>query len=224
MFPVRYDTKELNKILENSVSYSYGFLDGVDISQLEFNIKLGEFTVDALNKYIDAAARANPESLHHVYEWNETGSSSARLFKISSKASKNVIRFDGKFLKSKSVSQPNSEPFTDKAYIMENAIAIEVEPRNNVLAFESNGETVFTTNSIYIENPGGDAVAGSFGRTVDDFFTNYFTNALLKPFIDHLKNPKEFAEYFPSGAKGGGKATGIRAGRQYISSTGVRIE
>lgn len=225
MLRVKFDSKELNAMLGNAVKFSYGFLDGIDVEQTEFNRRLGEFTVQALEKYIDAAARANPESLHHVYEWNQTGSPSARLFKINSRASKRVIHFEGKFLQSSSISQENSEPFKDKAYIMENAIAIQVEPRaSNVLAFESDGGMVFTSNAIYIEHPGGDAVAGSFGRVVDDFFDNYFTNGLLRPFIDSLSRPKEFAEYWPAGVKGGGKATGISAGRKYLKSRGAEIE
>lgn len=225
MLRVRYDSKQLNSILNNAVKYSYGFLEGTDLGQLEFNIMLGEFTVDALNKYIDSHARQSPEALHHVYEWGAVGQAGARLFDIKSRASKRVIYFEGKFLPSKSVSQENSEPFVNKANIMENAIAIEVEPRaGGMLAFESNGETVFTTNSIYIENPGGDEVAGSFGRVVGDFFDNYFTNAILRPFIDKLSRPVEYEQGFAAGALGGGEAAGISAGMKYLRVGGISIE
>ena len=33
--------------------------------------------------YIDAKARINSRSLHHVYEWNRAGEKSARLFKLN---------------------------------------------------------------------------------------------------------------------------------------------
>jgi len=33
--------------------------------------------------YIDAQARVNPQSLHHVYEWNKVGNSGSRLFKLN---------------------------------------------------------------------------------------------------------------------------------------------
>lgn len=212
-------------MLENAVSYSYGFLEGTETDQIIFNKRLGEFTVDALGKYIDSRARANPNAFHHIYEWNATGQESSRLFRIKSTASKRIIKFSGEFLKSKSISENSKEPFSDKATIMENGIGITIEPKSsNVLAFEMDGETVFTTKAIYIDHPGGEEVAGSFGNAVEDFFSSYFTNALLKPFIQSLSNPKEYNEMFPSGVKNGGKSTGVKAGKKYMNSAKAVIE
>jgi hypothetical protein len=220
----KFDSKEINKILGNAISYSYGFLEGVDIDQILFNQRLGEFTVDAFGKYIDSRARVNPQAFHHIYEWNQVGQEGSRLFELKAKASKRVIHFDGKFLPSKTVSEGSSEPFKDKANIMENAIAITIEPKNSdVLVFQDQGETVFSMSAIHIANPGGDAVEGSFGRATEDFFSNYFTNALLKPFMKQLENPKQFADSFSSGTKMGSSA-GINAGRKYINSARMVIE
>jgi hypothetical protein len=220
---VSFDSKEINKILKNTVSYSYGFLNGIELDQTLFNKMLGEYTVEALKKYIDSQARMNPDALHHVYEWNSVGSPDSRLFAINSIASKRLIKFEGLFLPSTSISGTSTEPFTDKANVMENAISVVVEPKNSdVLAFEDAGQMVFTTQSIYIENPGGDQVAGSFGRVVDDFFENYFSNALLQPFIKQLSNPKEYADYFREGTKMG-SYSGIKAGRKYIKSIGTDL-
>jgi len=224
MFNARFDTKELNMKLGNAVSYSYGFLDGVDIEQIEFNRRLGEYTVEALGLYIDSKARMSPDSLHHVYEWGQVGSKAGRLFELKSRASKRVIHFSGSFLASRSVSSTSSVPFTDKANIMENSIEVVIEPKNaDILAFEDDGQMIFTTQAIYIENPGGDAVAGSFGRAIEDFFDNYFSNAFLRPFINRLSNPREFSDYFASGAKNG-RSVGVKAARKYMRSTGVEIE
>ena len=33
--------------------------------------------------FIDSQARTKPKSLHHVYEWNKTGQSASRLFKLN---------------------------------------------------------------------------------------------------------------------------------------------
>ena len=41
--------------------------------------------------FIDSQARTKPKSLHHVYEWNKTGSPDARLFTLKSFAD-NVLR------------------------------------------------------------------------------------------------------------------------------------
>lgn len=224
MLYAKFDSKEVNRILGNAVSYSYGFLEGVDIDQIEFNQKLGDFTVDAFGKYMDSRARVNPQAFHHIYEWNQVGNENARLFELKAKASKRIINFSGKFLSSKTTSNTSTEPFINKAEIMENAIAITIAPKNSeVLVFEDDGETVFTMNTIHIANPGGDAVAGSFGRATEDFFSNYFTNALLKPFIKELEIPKEFSQSFRSGTKGG-KPVGVKAGKRYIRSAGMVIE
>lgn len=224
MVSVSFDNKELNRILNNSVKYSNGFLDGVDAGQIIFMNQLGQFVADALGQYIDAQARANPDKLHHVYEWNATGSMSARLFDFDVAATKGLINITGKFLPSRSISENSSEPFVNKAYIMENQIGITISPKNSdVLVFESDGETVFTAKDIYIANPGGDAVANGFGSTVDFFFSNFFTNALLRPFMKEISNPQEFSQFFPQGTRSG-YPVGMSAGQKYITSVGVILE
>ena len=224
MLRVRMESRELNKILNNTVSYSYGFLNGVDMNQITFNQRLGEFTESALGKYIDAKARMDPSALHHVYEWDQVGNEGARLFKLTSRASKRVIHIEGNFLRSGSVSGSSSEPFYDKAEVMENGISVTISPKNSgVLVFEDEGETVFTTNDIYVAHPGGDAVAGSFGRTVDEFFDVYFTNHLLKPFIAALAKPNAYARNFPAGTRGGAPV-GNKASLEYLNSAGATLE
>jgi hypothetical protein len=218
------NSTSLNQILKNTISYGNGFIEGVEIERIEFNRILGGYTVEALGKYIDAKARMNPQNLHHVYEWDAVGQESSRLFNFNVTATKTNIIITGKFLPSKSISRTSDAPFPDKANVMENAIEIIIRPKNSdVLAFENNGEMVFTRNSIYIDHPGGDEVAGSFGNTVDDFFNNYFKNSLLKGFIEQLSTAKEFAENFAAGTRGG-KSVGIKAGRKYLSVSGVVIE
>jgi hypothetical protein len=225
MINVEFDTTMLNKVLWNSVKYSNGFLDGVESSKLLFNTQLGQITVEFLNKYIDSKARMSPESLHHVYEWNRVGIPSARLFKIESVASASLITFSGQFLPSRSVSETSEEPFVDKANVMENRIQIVVEPKeSDVLAFEINGDPIFTVNSIYIDNPGGDEVAGSFGRTVEEFFQTYFTTMFLgkSGVLDQLKRPNEFEQYFAAGTRSG-SGPGKIAGAKYMSLTGIDL-
>lgn len=223
---VNFDNKNLNKTLNNSIGYSRGFLQGAEMNMIVFNKKISEIALEALKKYIDAKARMSPESLHHVYEWGRTGDPSSRLFEIDAQATKNTVSFFGKFLPSSSVSESSQVPFRDKANIMENKIAIQVEPRSSdVLAFDEGGETVFTVNSVIIANPGGDAVAGSFGRVVDEFFDVYFKTTFLSQsgIFDNIRYPKEFGRYFPSGAKGGGRSVGLNAGRKYMDVEGVTI-
>lgn len=225
MIQARFDTKLFDKTMKNISQYSYGFLDGAEKNIAVFNIKLAELAEEALKKYIDTKAKANPESLHHVYEWNSVGSPSGRLFEINANVARNLITFTGQFIQSNSVSDTSEEPFYDKANIMENRIAIEVQPQSaEVLAFEQDGQAVFTVNSIFIENPGGDSVAGSFGRVVEEFFDVYFTASFLKQvgFFEKLSFPKEFAQNFQAGAKMG-RTAGISAGKKYMSIGGEFI-
>lgn len=220
MITVKFDGKKMNNTLKNVIKYSNGFIDGIDMNQLDFNIELANFTSEALKKYIDSQARMNPLRLHHVYEWGKTGNASSRLFDFDAKVSKNTIRIVGNFLSSKSISETSHEPFIDKANIMENSIQVVIEPKNSdTLVFEDNGDTVFTKNAIYIDHPGGDEVAGSFGETIDNFFENYFTNGLLKPLIEKLSKANEFTQYFSSGAKSG-RVAGLKAGKDYLNVRG----
>lgn len=216
MLHVRVDSREINKILGNTVKYSYGFVEGVKEKQIVFNQQLADYTVEVLNKYIDSQARANPDALHHVYEWGMVGSESGRLFTITPRVSLQVIHFEGKFLKSSSVTD-SGYTFYNKAEIMENGISVVVEPTNSpVLVFEEDGETVFTTNSVYIAHPGGDAVAGSFGRVIEEFFGSYFTSAFMQPLLRDLATADEYAKMFPRGATSGGRSAGIVAGSKYL--------
>ncbi len=222
MISVRFDTKGLERALRNSVSYSNGFIDGIEMERLRFNRFLGGVTAEALGEYIDQKARMNTESLHHVYEWNRIGEKSARLFSFNVNAGKNLISFSGKFLPSRSTSDTSSEPFANKAERMENKIAITIEPQNSeLLAFEDDGQMFFTSNSIYIANPGGDAVAGSFGEVISEFFSQYFTSSILRQLMSDLETPSEFSKYFSQGVKSGGRSVGVAAGRKYFRVKGA---
>lgn len=223
MISANVDIKELMNVLNNTTNYSKGFLRGAEMNKLEFNRVLGGYTAEALKRYIDSKARMNPESLHHIYEWDSVGESSSRLFDFNVVTKANSIIFSGKFLSSRTPSPNSDDVFSDKAEVMENKIAITIEPKNSdVLAFEEDGEMVFVATSIYIANPGGDAVAGSFGRVVSEFFDKYFTASILQGILKDLSTPEEFIQYFSQGAKSGGSA-GVKAGRKYFSIKGVDL-
>lgn len=225
MLSVRFDYLDLENVLKNTIKYSEGFFQGIEIEKLEFNKRLGGFIAEALGKYIDAKARSNPESLHHVYEWNNVGNPSARLFSFSVKATKNLIILNGKFKSSKSVSSTSKEPFENKATVMENAITVTIEPKeSDFLVFDYEGQTIFTKNTITVENPGGAAVQGSFQRTVDNFFNNFLTSSLLKPYIIDLATADEFTDSFYSVKSSRARYSGVRAGRRYMEISGMVIE
>lgn len=114
---------------------------------------------DSFAEYADARAMMNPESLHHVYEWDETGNANSRLFKPV--ISNGVLSFS--FLPSIKPSRNSSQVFANKAAVMELGRPITISPKNgSVLVFEVDGETVFTPYPVVVQNPGGDSVQGSF--------------------------------------------------------------
>ena len=226
MIKTKFDTREFIKKLMNAVAYSDGFMDGAQISRLKFNQQLGEFIKQGLNKYIDSKARMNPDALHHVYEWDQVGSPSARLFEINVVPMQTMIKFNIKFLPSSSISPTSDTPFKNKAKIMENGMDVTIEPKNSeMLVFEDGGETVFTRKEINISNPGGSEVERSFERVINDFFTNYLTVGLLKSsgILDELERPVEYKRDFARGTKGG-RSVGISAGKKYMNIGGAEIQ
>ena len=107
-----------------------------------------------------------------------------------------------------------------------NKITITINPEStDFLVFEDEGQTIFTSESVVIENPGGDFVAGSFEKVVKEFFSNYLTVGILKNsgIFDKLRYEKEYSNRFVQGSKVGTSA-GISAGRQYLSLGGIRLE
>lgn len=206
--------------MENAVQYSMGFFEGIEVNRTTFNTQLGEYIKEALGHYIDTMAAVHPEELHHVYEWGEVGDESARLFDFDVIPTQRSISIKGGFLPSGSTAPNATVPFYNKAEIMEGGIAVTISPVfSPVLVFEIDGETIFTANSVYVEHPGGDAVAGAFGRTVEDFFHVHLTGAVMKAsgIFDDLENASEYADGFVGGVKGGGKAAGIKSGINYLT-------
>jgi hypothetical protein len=223
LITAKFDIIEFKKTMNNIVNYSEGFLEGIELEKLNFNRFLGGYTVEALGKYIDSRSKMNPSQLHHVYEPGKVGEQSSRLFSFNVTANKNNINIEGKFLPSKDIPLNGGDPFVNRAEIMENDISVTITPRkSSVLAFEDAGQLIFTRNSITIEHPGGEAVAGSFGVIVDDFFNNFFKVSMLKPIMNDLESAKDFINNFSAGSKTG-RLEGVRSGKKYFTLKGEII-
>ena len=78
-----FNSAQFKKEMSNIVDYSMGFLEGIQRGKTIFLKTVGLETVELMKEFIDSNARVNPDMLHHVYEWNQTGSPSARLYDIS---------------------------------------------------------------------------------------------------------------------------------------------
>jgi hypothetical protein len=223
MITTRFNTTKFTKDMNNIVKYSQGFVEGMQRGKTVFLRGLGLQTVEILKEYIDSNARVNPEALHHVYEWYQTGIGSARLFEVNYTVSNLGLSFISDFTQSTSIKAGSTQPFYNKARIMESGSTIRIRPKQaDKLAFEVDGEQVFTANQVTVTNPGGSEVAGSFERVFDSFFTQYFTQAFLRSsgMLGFLENPETYKRNLPAGKKAG-KSKGIATGYRWIANAGA---
>ena len=218
-----FDSKQFKKDMNNIVNYSIGFLEGAQRGKTIFLKTLGMETVELMKEFIDSNARVNPQMLHHVYEWTMTGSPEARLYDISYTTSNLGLSFRSSFSQSKSIKDGSRTPFYDKARIMEEGIPVTIRPKvAQVLAFEDNGETVFTRGPVQVLNPGGTEVEGGFEKVFDMFFNKYFSQAFLRTsgIARYLENPQAYKKDMPAG-KRMGKSKGLSTGYRWIANAGM---
>lgn len=223
MIKVKFDSRQFTRDMKNMMNYSIGFLEGIEVGKIKFLNNLGLKATEMLKEFIDSNARMNPEMLHHVYEWNRTGSPEARLFETNYTVSSIGISFKSNFKQSESVKPGSREPFYNKALVMENAIPVIIRPKNvNFLKFEVNGEEVFTNTEVTVYNPGGDKVEGGFHKVFDLFFTKYFTQAFMRQsgISEYINNPIVYKKNLSAG-KRMGKSKGVDTGYRWIANAGV---
>lgn len=221
---ITFNTRTFNRDMSNMIEYSLGFLEGVNGGKQAFLEQLGKSAIEALKNYIDSNARVNPQALHHMYEWYQTGSPNARLFDIDYQIKGSGISINSTFRQSSTIQNGSNTPFYDKARIMENGVSVVIRPKkSNMLVFEVDGEEVFTKNPVRVNNPGGD-VEGRFEITFDTFFNQYFTQSFLRAsgILDHLDDISVYKKNLPSGKKMG-KSKGYQVGYSWITRAGVAI-
>lgn len=223
---VTFNDTLFQKEMNNIIDYSLGFLDGVKLGKQKFLKNLGEGTIEVLKQYIDSHAKMNPEMLHHVYEWYQIGSPNARLYDLSFTISNLGLSIKSQFKKSQSLARGSTTPFLNKAQIMELGKTVKVTPKNNgVLAFEDDGESVFTKKEVTIKNPGGDNVAGSYQKVFDEFFNIYFRQSLLRAsgLYDYISKPSLYKKNLAAGAKAG-RPKGLSTGYTWIANATIGVE
>ena len=222
MISVKFDDKAFMKKMNNVVEYAIGFADGSKAGKANMLDNLGHATVEMLKDFIDMNARMDPQKLHHVYEWYQTGSPNARLFDIDYNVSGSGLSINSSFRQSSSVKAGSTVPFYDKARIMENGIPVVIKPkRAKALAFEIDGETVFSKEGVVVEKPGGDRVENGFEDTFKIFFDRYFNQSFLDVvgITDDIKDVSSFKKYLSSGANSG-RHVGYNVGYRWISNAG----
>lgn len=207
MYTIKFDGKEAAKMLNNIVEYSNGFIKETEAREQYLANKLGNMSIDAFYEYLDGLARTNPGMLHHVYEWGQVGNPEARLVELKKQMSgKNSVNIISEFIQSNSIPHGGSEPFYEKAQIMEDGIEVTIYPiKAKALFFEWNGEEFFTAGPVVVANPGGEATRGSFLSAFEEFYNVYFDKVYLNAirFYDNISNASEFAKNFKSAIKSG---------------------
>lgn len=222
MIAVRFDNRQFMKEMNNIIEYSAGFIDGVELGKKEFLNNLGFAVEDAASSFIDTMAKLDPQRLHHVYEWYRSGSSDARLFDIKYTVSNLGLSFTSEFKQSSTIKDGSRVPFYNKAAIMESGQSVTIAPREStVLAFDVNGETVFTKNPVTVDNPGGN-VQGQYANVFDMFFSRYFSQSFLKVsgLYDYFDNPRVFKDNIRRG-KRSGRSQGVTTGYRWVVNAKV---
>jgi len=223
MISVTFDSNKFFKDMENLVQYSTGFLEGTQSGKKNLMENFAYSAIDALKQYIDSNARVNPAMLSHVYEWYQTGSPEARLFNLRCEVTGSGARIISSFRQSSAIKDGSNVPFYDKARIMEEGTPVTMSPkRSPVLAFEVDGETVFTKNTVTVLDPGGPEAQGAYEAVFNEFFNRYFTQSYIRSsgIFSHLENPKPFSDNFAAGIRGG-KSIGFKTGYEWISKGGI---
>ena len=219
MITVKIDDTQFMREMNNLMGYSEGFLNGAKLGKPNLLKNLGIELRELVSQFIDSNARVDPSSLHHVYEWYQTGSSDARLFEIDYIVTGAGLSVSATLTQSKTNSRGSNVPFYNKAKIMERGIPVTIRPKNvQALSFTQNGEQVFTTKPVTVNNPGGDEVQGSFYEMFKTFFRTYASQSILdiSGLGIQLRNPKEFDRNFAAG-KSGGRSLGTTVGRRWIA-------
>jgi len=212
------DSKKFDKDMNNVFQYSEGFFEGVQTGKTIFLKNLGAELSLVIKNYIDSNAKQDPSMLHHVYEWYQIGQPGARLFDINYTFSNIGLSFNATFSQSRSIQKSSTVPFYDKAKIMESGKPVTIQPKKaNVLRFEKDGQTIFVSGKIVVDNPGGSNAEAGFQRAFDSFFLNPMTQSFLRAsgIQKYIETPQAYKKNLKNG-KTNGKMVGFNTGYRWI--------
>jgi hypothetical protein len=208
--------------MDNIMNYSFGFLEGAKRGKTAMYSALGPQIAEYASQFVDANAKMSPDLLHHIYEWDQVGSPNSRLFDIDFTVSNLGLTFKTSLRQSRSIKKGSNVPFYDKARIMEDGVSVIIRPRKaKVLAFDVDGQEIFTSNPVVVENPGGQT-RGQFENVVNNFFGVYFRQSFLRAsgLQEKLSYPKVYKKNL-NAAKRSGRSLGIRTGFQWVANAGI---
>jgi hypothetical protein len=221
MLRVVMDSKQFQKELNNIMQYSTGFIEGIQKGKSAFYLGLAPKIAEMASQFVDVNSRMSPELLHHIYEWEKVGSPEARLFDIDYKISGVGITFTSSLKQSSSIKNGSNVPFYNKAKIMEEGMGVTIRPkRANALRFEIDGQEVYTSREVRVDNPGGQT-QGQFEKVLNNFFGVYFRQSFLNSsgLLQYFKSPQVYSKNLNS-AKRGGRSLGLKTGYQWVANAG----
>jgi hypothetical protein len=221
MLSVVMDSKQFQKELNNIMKYSTGFIEGIQKGKSAFYLGLAPKIAEMASQFVDVNSRMSPELLHHIYEWEKVGSPEARLFDIDYKISGVGITFTSSLKQSSSIKNGSNVPFYNKAKIMEEGMGVTIRPkRANALRFEIDGQEVYTSREVRVDNPGGQT-QGQFEKVLSNFFGVYFRQSFLNSsgLLQYFKSPQVYSKNLNS-AKRGGRSLGLKTGYQWVANAG----
>lgn len=229
MIQVKFDNRKFRADMKNIMEYASGYVDGIKVGKQEFLHQIGLRTSEYISQFIDSMARANPGALHHMYEWYQIGKPNQRLFDIEYTVSNVGLSFMANYLDSTtqaSKREPGeiSDPFWDKARVMEEGVPVRIVPkRSTVLYFTDpeTGEEIFTQGPINVDWSNRET-SGSFEKTFNTFFAKYFTQSFLDQagVRKYLENPVIFSKNMKKG-KLRGRPEGYSTGLRFIFNAGL---
>jgi hypothetical protein len=222
MIRTRIKADDLMSTLKNTIDYSSAYLAELNRNKKLLNEKVGSLSIDVFYEYLDSLARSHPGMLHHVYEWGQVGDPQARLFELTLSVNGTSAVIDAQFLESEIPADNASEPFYDKATVMEEGIPVTIkEVDAKALFFEIDGEEFFRVGPITIMNPGGAATRGSFVQAFNEFYGQYFIDFYLNSikFYKYFSDHNQYEKYFSSAAKGSAASKGRLAAMSWIMNS-----
>lgn len=229
----RIDAKEVQKIIKNTIDYSDGFLEEFKLQESQIMSDVMNAVVDIFYDDLDQMARSNPSAFHHIYEWYQVGEPSARLVELDTKLKAKVATLSAYFLESTTLPENNpgetKEPFSWKAEIMEYGRGVVIEPKYaEALLFTVGKNQVFTKGPIFVANPGGDAVQGSFSAFFNQFFSpKYFVNKVLNSdlkFEQYFSRATTYEKNYKRSVSGGAaRSAGKAAAKEWVLKAGYTM-
>ena len=221
MLSLVIDSRQFEKEINNIMKYSTGFIEGVHNGKSALYMALAPKIAELASQFIDVNARMSPELLHHIYEWQKVGSPEARLFDIDYKITGIGITFTSSLKQSQSIKNGSNVPFYDKARIMEEGVSVTIKPkRASALRFEVDGQEVYTSREVRVDNPGGQT-QGQFNNVLNNFFGVYFRQSFLNSsgLLQYFKSPQVYSKNIRA-AKRGGRSLGLKTGYQWVANAG----